>query len=644
MKIFRTFAFSAVVAATLGAGPCNTSKPVDLTIFHTNDIHSHVMPPKSDEFGLGGLAKLATLLGRLRATNPVSITVDAGDWSEGSWLYNLDTGKNMLKMFDAMKFDATCIGNHDYLAGPDQLLKTVAEAKVSLPVLVGNFDVSGYPRGAELLEKLPGTAIIERGGIKIGLIGITTQDYPFAPFLKPVVVTEPMAAVAERAKLLRPQVDVLIVLSHLAFKTNIQLAHETLGIDAVISGHSHVKAASAVMVPNAGRDVPVVETGEWARFLGQLKLRVDKSKKMVSFVSYQLHPVLSDLPEDPTVAAMAKQEDDRLKELYGGDIHEIIADTEIELNHSDAHQASLGDLSVKAYRESAAADLAIEAMALTGVKIPAGPVTVYDLHDVLPHILDPTTGKEWTVKVWTARAQDVGLVMNVLYGGVNLFASYNAGIVAMDGVELKWKPKQKSSEIPIVTELKIGGEPIDMGRKYTVALTDGMLLALQLANDKFHLGLELTDIRDTGVEGWRAVLAYALKVRKFTADGLREGGRSYTTTADPAVFHYGITYDATAEGLAVTVSNEGLVDLPSAKLRCSSGPVNDYVKYETEDAIYTPIAEVPVPAVAALSSTLVPMPWKPVVQGQYAVQCQVVAKPDGYAGNSKATRLVKVER
>src|SRR5262249_23567542 len=151
------------------------------------------------------------------------------------------------------------------------------------------------------------------------IIGLTTIDYPYAPYLKPLVATDPVTSAQEYAKILRPQVDVLILLSHNLFESNVQMGRAVPGVDLIVSGHSHFKAAQARMADNAGRKVPVVETGEWGRFLGEVRLLVDKKHKAVTFKSYQLHPVSSDLVEDSKVADMVRIEDDRLKQYYGSD-------------------------------------------------------------------------------------------------------------------------------------------------------------------------------------------------------------------------------------------------------------------------------------------------------------------------------------
>jgi 2',3'-cyclic-nucleotide 2'-phosphodiesterase (5'-nucleotidase family) len=113
------------------------------------------------------------------------LTLDAGDWSEGTAYYKVDNGVHMLKILDLMKFDATVVGNHDYLAGPDVLLDVVKSAQPSFPVLAANVDVSNFKRSAEFKKLIPPHAILNRSGIRIGVVGLTTTAIEYKDFIKP---------------------------------------------------------------------------------------------------------------------------------------------------------------------------------------------------------------------------------------------------------------------------------------------------------------------------------------------------------------------------------------------------------------------------------------------------------------------------
>lgn len=630
-----------------GSGSCRNADPVTLTVFHTNDLHSYYVSPKADEFGLGGFARLATLMKQRRdATQNPYITLDAGDYSEANWYFNIDTGATTLRMMEKMGIDAACLGNHDYIMAPDRLLDTVREADVDLKVLAANLDFSKWPHEEEFRKEIGNSAIFERDGIKIGVIGLTTPEITYAPFLAPLVATDPVEATRAEAEKLRPQVDVLIVVSHISFNTNVHIAEAVPGIDAVISGHSHKKVSRAVLVKNAGKEVPVVETGSHARFLGELKLTYDREYKTVKFKSYQLHPVFPTIPEDAGIKAMIEEADAKLRAKYG-EIDQVVATSEVELRNDDTHRASLGGLATKAYRASTGAELALEFQSLTGVTIAKGDVTVRDLHDAVPHVYSYADDKEWTVKMWNARAADIMTVLTVFYTAGNAIPGVSlSGYLAMDGMEVTWRPDAPNANgerIPVITGVTIGGEPIDLNRRYRVAVTDGFMISLEIVKKELGIPLDLDDVTDTGIEDWISVVSYGTSVRNLTARGIREGARGYTTTADPAIFHYSMALNGPY--LDVLVANDGLEASQTAKLRCSKGKWNDFVDFDTDDEEpYQVFAEADVLPMEPLQERIVRLDWpKGPEAGYVGIECELLSASDGHTGNNHARTVLHVQ-
>ena len=505
-KQIAIFGFLLAISSPAFAAP--VTAPVTLHILHTNDIHSHLRAPQTEPFGLGGLAKLSTLLTQLRSQSPNSITLDAGDWSEGTWYYDLDEGANMLRMLTAMKYDAVCLGNHDFFQGPDQLIKTIRAADPSFPVLAANLDMSAYPNAVDLLTAIPQTFIKTVGGVRVGIIGLTTNQATYRSYLEPVEITDNVDAASALATTMRPNVDVLIILSHNDFTDNETIAQKVPGVDVVISGHSHVKTSKAVMVTNDdGRRVPVVETGAWGEYLGDLKLTVDLKNHHVAMASYELHPVTPDLAEDTAIAAIIASQDHVLNSKFNLDIDEVVAESDVNLLQADTKESLLGNLAVQSYRYATGADVAIEEVSMTGVSIAKGNVTVQNLHDVIPHMYNPATGKEWTLNVWNALGSDLKLVAQVFYIATGLMPqSSPLDWLSMDNAEIDWNP---AALIPGVHSIQIGGQDLDPDARYKVALTDGLLFALQTESSKFYAGIDFSQLTNTGIEAWRAVMAYA---------------------------------------------------------------------------------------------------------------------------------------
>lgn len=640
MQVLVFLALFGLATVNLSCDP--ESEITSLTILHTNDLHSHFKVRSGHSFGLGGYAKLATMISRLKQTNQEvggeTVVLDAGDYSEGSWYYSLGTGTNSLRLLDQMGFDAAVVGNHDYLMGPDRLIDTVREASVSFPVLMSNVDLSHFSRADEFREVIPGGVILEKGGLKIGVIGLSTVDYEYSAYVRPVVVTSPIEEAEAKAKALQGKVDVILVLSHNRIDVNQHIAKSTLGVHAVISGHSHKKLAQPILVDNAGRKVPVVETGEWGQFVGELKLKVHKSSGRVAFDRYELHPVIPETPEDPVVKEMIRLEDEKLVELAGEEIDRPVAQTEIALDHKDSHGANIGNLVTQAYRRATGADLALEAMPLLGVKVPAGPLSVRDLHDFMPHIYDFDSRREWTSKVWTTRGENIQKVMHAFYNLGHRLPLEKKGFLVADGLEVIWDP---SASLNQLKKIEVQGEELKSSKTYRVAVTDGFLLALQIIDQHLHLGFDLSHVEDTGVEAWKAIVARGKELGTLTEENLRKGGRSFVAIPDPAVYHYGIDWEA--DQLEVLVSNNGLQRASNISLHCFHGKNNDLVFYDTSsEEEYQSIGQFQVPFLEAGESKKVAFSWSPK-SGYWPIRCSLSADQDGYAGNSAAETLVLIQ-
>ncbi|MEK7690219.1 MAG: metallophosphoesterase, partial [Bdellovibrionota bacterium] len=591
---------------------------------------------------MGGVSRISTLRKTLAAARSRSVFLDAGDFSEGSWYYNIDTGANMMRIMSAMGYDAVVLGNHDYLAGPARIAETIDEAAPAFSILATNLDFATYQDEPGFRERVLPSTVIVKDGIRIGVVGLTTMDYSFATYLAPLVATDPVEAAQTEVARIKDSVDVVILLSHNSFSTNLQLARAVLGVHAVVSGHSHVKFASAQLVENAGRQVPVVETGKWGAFLGELVLKVNAKDKVVTFGSYELHPVSALSENDAAVDAMVAEEDQRLAAMYGGDPFEVIAEAEDDLTHRDIHHASTVDLATKAYRSAAVADLSLESSPLVGITYPKGPVTVFGLHDIIPHVYVRETGREWTVKVWNARGDDIGLMVNILYSGANLFPTVGQELVAFDNLIVHWTPGNEENPIPVVEDIFIGGERLDITKRYRVALTDGMWLAFNIINDLVPLGMDLSQLEETGIEGWRAVLDYARQNPVLSAKSLRDGTGAFTTVADPALAPY--QFRRVGNQLEVVVTNEGLEDVASVAVECSYGVLNDFVRYETDEEIFEalPVQNVPDP-IAVGSSALVTLGPIPSGVGYRNFRCTVLSGVDGYPGNSEARQVLWID-
>lgn len=274
-----------------------------LQILHINDMHSRVeeisgsdatcSPSASAEGScFGGAARLATAIrGRraeLDAAGTPVLTLDAGVQSQGTLFYTTYNGRAEIEMMNLIGFDAMTLGNHEFNNGPDMLAEMLAGA--DFPIVAGNVQV---PAGHALAEIVQPHLIVERGGERIGILGITTPDTVFLSSPGPVTFGDEIAHLNEAvARLQGEGVNKIILLSHMGFPRDQVIAASVDGLSVIVGGHSHTLLSNtdenaageyATMVASpSGRAVPIVQSYAYSRYLGDLELEFDDSGAVVS--------------------------------------------------------------------------------------------------------------------------------------------------------------------------------------------------------------------------------------------------------------------------------------------------------------------------------------------------------------------------
>jgi 5'-nucleotidase len=273
-KFIKQSVFSSIGIIGLSSFPLDLIAKKDLlklTILHTNDVHSHIEPfPDNDPKypGLGGVARRAALVKKIRYENPNTLLLDAGDVFQGTPYFNLWGGELEFKIMSEMGYDASTIGNHDFDNGLAGLDKMLPHAK--FPFLCSNYDFTD----TEIEGKTKTYKIFNKGGIKVGVFGlgidlpglVDKRMYGNTKYIDPVAVA------AKYAHFLRKDqnCDLVICLSHLGYKykgnkiSDIELAKQSKNIDLIIGGHTHTFLDEPLAYRNSdGKEVLISQVG-WA--------------------------------------------------------------------------------------------------------------------------------------------------------------------------------------------------------------------------------------------------------------------------------------------------------------------------------------------------------------------------------------------
>lgn len=311
-------------------------EPKKLIILHTNDLHSRLngFSPEmeytplsiNDDGTLGGFARIATLINeeKLKEGNNL-LVLDAGDFLMGTFFHMMEESTGFeLPLLKKMGFDAVTLGNHEFDFGPNILAKIIREStkQGSIPLIVAsNISFSQKEKDSDSLKAMFDQniirpfQIIERNGLKIGIIGILGYDAIHdAPLARPVHFEDPVKSARKYARLLKEKdrVDLVICLSHSGVTKDksghwsgedVELAKKVPEIDVIISGHTHTLLDKPLIV----NGIPIVQTGAYGKGLGRLELEISKGKIMHS--DSRVIPVNDAIPGNPEIQQMINSQE-----------------------------------------------------------------------------------------------------------------------------------------------------------------------------------------------------------------------------------------------------------------------------------------------------------------------------------------------
>jgi 5'-nucleotidase len=312
-KQYKSYAFTFLLVLFVFVQGCTSpegQKTFTLTIAHLNDTHGNLEPStleinfngKVIDTTVGGFPAVTAKIKQLRQRTDHFLFLHAGDVFQGSLYFIKYQGMADLTFLKLMKLDAMCLGNHEFDKGPELLSKFIEEAHKDFPVLCANISVNKEPL---LMGKIIPYTIKKFGSRKVGIIGLTVSEASDisspgdkVSFFDPIKTAR--TAVTE---LTAKDINIIIVLSHLGFSEEVELARTVTGVDVVVGGHSHTlmghfanflelspESDYPYVIQNSQKEtVLVVQSWEKAKLLGVLNVGFDSAGKVVN---YSGHPVL----------------------------------------------------------------------------------------------------------------------------------------------------------------------------------------------------------------------------------------------------------------------------------------------------------------------------------------------------------------
>lgn len=411
-----------------------------LIVFHLNDLHARIEQ----------LARAATVVEQARAAHPEAAVLffDAGDSEDNAFrLSNLTKGVALHRLLTVAGCEAAAIGNAALMRYGVDVLREEAEA-ARYPLLLANLKL---PDGSQISGTRPAALLEVRGGLRLGLIGVTA-DFPdiYERFFG-LRVVDALSLIRELAAQLRQDgADAVIVLSHMGLAADRALADGLQRTVALIVGaHSHD------LLPEGERvgDVTIVQAGQYGEHLGRVELAWDGERLVVERAS--VLPLGEEIP--PSAAVQAEiGAIEREAEAF---LAVVIGELAEPLDFAADRECGVGDLTADMLREHMGAEVGLVAagQAFTG-GLPAGPLARLALWDVCNSPANPgvatLTGTQLLALVRR------GLDPEFAQERPRPMRGQARGLMHLSGAEVR------------DGRLLVGGVPVEAERTYRVAATD----------------------------------------------------------------------------------------------------------------------------------------------------------------------------
>ena len=311
---------------------CKPEKDYTLTIMHTNDLHSHLLPFNNyedcrvdDDKCLGGFARIISLMEKEKKQNPDALFLDAGDRFTGTAFYSLTKSRFLLPLFQMMPYDAATLGNHEFDDNLEETISFIRQWKT--PIIAANIKSSPAEK---LHAYVRPSIVVEKNNRKIGIIGVTTPEINILGGARILIEPIQKSVSREVRKLKKQGVNIIVVLSHIGLSADKKLARAVPDIDIIVGGHSHslfindpinpLRRAGYPLALNNGRTL-IVSCGMGGQYVGKLTAIFNEDGEIISYDGDAL-AVSSDIPLHAQALQIIRQASENLQRV----LNEKIAD------------------------------------------------------------------------------------------------------------------------------------------------------------------------------------------------------------------------------------------------------------------------------------------------------------------------------
>ncbi|MCR5399526.1 MAG: bifunctional metallophosphatase/5'-nucleotidase [Lachnospiraceae bacterium] len=477
-----------------GADGSVDEKDKDIAILFTSDVHCGM----DQGFGYAGVEQIRA---KYNDDGYITLLVDNGDAIQGEPVGTVSKGEAIIDLMNALHYDVAIPGNHEFDYGMEQFLGLTEKA--DFPYISCNFNKEG-----ELV--FDPYVIKEAGKYRIGFVGITTpctltsstpryfQDddgnfiYGFMQDKSGEKLYEAVQSAVDSAR--AAGADYVIVMGHIGGEAEAEpyrymdIIEHTSGIDVFLDGHSHDRDQASDFSAD-GKEVPRVACGTKLNGIGYVEISSKDGQIQTGVYKWDNDvSAQSLLGVDNDAVRAVREENDKLNDK----LNEVVASTSVKLTINDPEEVddegkpvrlvrraetNMGDLCADAYREQAGSDIAFVNGGGVRAEINEGDVTLGDILKVHPYgnylcMVNVTGQQILDALEWGARKTpgETGAFLQVSGLTYEVDTDIESSCKEDDnGLFVKVAGKYR------VKNVKVGDEPLDLKKKYTLASHNYML-------------------------------------------------------------------------------------------------------------------------------------------------------------------------
>ncbi|CAK5263936.1 unnamed protein product [Mycena citricolor] len=369
----------------------------NITIYHVNDIHAHLdeittsgtdcTKPASGCYGGYARIKAAVDAGRSSAQN--SLFLNMGDEFQGTLFFSYYGGEKIAETLNQLGFDALTLGNHEFDRGDAYLGQFLTN--LTIPIVCANVDSQDEAINATVK---PYHVFPE---YRLAVVAVTTDTIPsISNSDRSTAFADPVASAQYWTDYVyeHEHVERVVLMSHIGYAADIELAQKTSGIYLIIGGHSHTLLGS---MPNAAGPYPTIETNldgdevyvitayRYGEYLGYIDVQFDPHGKIAGYTGGPIH-LTNQTAQDAELQADIKAW--RIPfDAFG---NQVVGDTTVLLDHGPCKktECNFGDLMCDAMLDYRIAQSDVVGCVLNGggvrVDLPVGNITRGDVITAFP--------------------------------------------------------------------------------------------------------------------------------------------------------------------------------------------------------------------------------------------------------------------